>query len=272
MGLMMDIFEFDDFRLFLVESLQAMPKGGHGQNKLLAKAAGVSTAFFSQMLNNKRQLSLEQGSLIAEFIGLSDAKTEYFLTLIELDRAGNQPLRRHLMRRISHLKKTAQVLSKRFSSTSEVSEKDKPLYYSDWYYIAIQQLTAIPAYKSDFAISEKLNLPIKKVREVISFLLDSGLCIEKEGQISIGPARIHLSPDSPWIKQHHTNWRMRALENIRSEDPNKLHYSSPMTLSLADIEKVRSHLISAIEGTAKIVDPSPSENLYCLNIDWFRIA
>jgi len=268
----MDIFKYDDFRVFLQESLQAMPKAGHGQNKLLAKAAGVSTAFFSQMLNNKRQLSLEQGSLIAEFLGFSDAMTEYFLTLIELDRAGNQLLRKHLIKRKNHLKKAAQVISKRFSSTTEVSEQDKPLYYSDWYYIATQQLTAIPDYKSEFSLAKKLNLPIKKIREVISFLLDAGLCVEKEGQLSIGPARIHLPPDSPWIKQHHSNWRMRALENINNEDLNKLHYSSPMTLSRSDVEKVRAHLISAIEGTAKIVDPSPSEELYCLNIDWFRIC
>ncbi len=268
----MDIFSYSNFRIYLRENIKKMPKSGHGQNKILAQAAGVSTAFFSQVLSDKRQLSAEQASLISEFLGLNEIESEYFLALVQLDNAGNEALRKMLSSQINRIKKSAAVISKRLSVSNEVSDTDKPLYYSDWVFIAVQQLIAIPHFNSEYKIAERLDIPIKRVKEVISFLIRAGLCLEKNGKIVIGPARIHLAPDSPWIKQHHANWRAQAINRMYSEDQVKLHYSSPMTLSMVDCEKIRKRLVSAIEEVGKIVDPSPSEELVCLNIDLFKIG
>lgn len=267
----MDIFEFNDFREFLKKTIKAMPKGGHGQGKRLAEAAGISTAFFSQVLSDKRQLSPEQASLIADELELSDIQAEYFMLLVEIDRSGNQSLLKRLKQKKENLKKSSQEISKRFSKITEVSEEDKPIYYSDWPFIAVQQLTAINEYDSVYKIAARLNLPLKQVKEVFSFLLNAGLCIEQNGRLNIGPARTHLKSTSPWIKQHHLNWRLRAAQNYHSDTENRLHYSSPMTLSKSDFEKIRGLLLSTIDEVAKIVDPSPSEELYCLNMDWFKV-
>ena len=268
----MEIFEFQDFRAYLRAELGKMPKGGHGQSKLFAEAAGVSTAFFSQVLAGKRQFSIEQATLIADHVGLNEMQTEYLLTLVELERAGNERLREHLRKRQARIRKSVQQVSKRFKTVNEVSEKDQPLYYSDWIYIAIHQLTALKEFNSAFKIAERLGLPLKRVKDVISFLVGAGLCVEKNGKLAVGAARMHLTADSPWIKQHHANWRGRALESVASDDSLRLHYSSPMTLSKADAEKVRALLLAAIESVGKVCDPSPSEELVCLNIDWFRIG
>ncbi len=268
----MDIFSYSNFRIYLRESIKKMPKAGHGQNKKIAEAAGISTAFFSQVLSDKRQLSLEQASLISEFLGLSEIESEYFLVLVQLDNAGNESLRKMLTAQANRIKKSATVISKRLSVTTEVSDADKPIYYSDWIFIAVQQLIAIPNFDSEYKIAERLGVPVKRVKEAITFLLHAGLCIEKDGKIAIGPARIHLAPDSPWIKQHHTNWRAQAINRMYSEDDMKLHYSSPMTLSKSDCEKIRKRLVAVIEEIGKIVDPSPSEELTCLNIDWFNVG
>ena len=138
-------------------------------------------------------------------------------------------------------------------------------------YNAVQQLAAIPEYNSEFKIAERLNIPIKKMRDILSFLISAGLCVERNGELETGPARIHLASDSPWIRQHHCNWRTRALENLYQEDQSKIYYSSPVTLSKADYEKIRRKLITMIEEIGKLVDPLPSEELVCLNIDWFKV-
>lgn len=268
----MEVFDFKDFRIFLKETLKKLPKSGHGSQKKMAEAAGVSTAFLSQVLSGKRQFSLEQASLIAEFLGLNEAESEYFLALVQFDKAGNETLRRLLKRQMDRLQKNAQTVSKRLTSVHEVKELDKPVYYSDWAYIAVQQLTAIPEFTTDYAIAERLNLPVKRIKQILTFLLRTGLCVDNGGKLGIGPARMHLAPDSLWVKQHHANWRGRALESVHSEDVGRLHYSSPMTFSKKDYEKIRSLLVAAIADIAKVVDPSPSEELACLNIDWFRIG
>lgn len=268
----MNVLDFDDYRQFLRKTIAAMPNGGHGQNKRISEAAGISTAFFSQVLSEKRQLSAEQASLIADFLGLSEAHAEYFLLLVEIDRAGNHSLRARLKQRQAKLKKAVQVIGKRFASVSEVSKKDQPIYYSDWIYNAIHQLTAIPGFQTEFKIADRLNLPLKKVKEALTFLIATGLCAEKNGRFNIGPARVHLSPESPWIKQHHLHWRSRAIEEFDTDDERSLHYSSPMTLSRGDYEKIRKLLVDTIEQVGTVVDPSPSEDLACLNIDWFHIG
>ncbi len=267
----MDIFEFDNFRNFLKESLKSMPNQGHGFGKKIAQAADMSTAFFSQVLSGKRLLSLEQASLISDFLQLTPLQSDYFLVLVQLDRAGNESLRKKTRSQMLQIRKTAQAVANRFTQTSEISEQDKPIYYSDWVYGVVQQLTAIDEYKTEFKIAERLSLPLKKVREVLDFLLQAGLCVNRNNRYEIGPTRIHLPPNSPWIRQHHANCRTLALECLHFEDPHKLHYSSPMTLSKKDYEKIRKILIEIIEKVGKIVDPSPSEELICLNIDLFKI-
>lgn len=42
-------------------------------------------------------------------------------------------------------------------------------------------------------------------------------------------------------------------------------------LSKADSDRIREFLIEAINRVDAILEPSPSEDLMCLNIDWFRV-
>jgi uncharacterized protein (TIGR02147 family) len=267
----MEIFEFNDVRAFLRASLERLPKAGHGERRKIAKAAGVSTAFFSQVLSGQRQLSPEHGIRIAEHLGFTEEETDFFLGLVQLDRAGVTSLRKQIERQLGKIRAHRKSVANRFKKVTEVSPEDQPRYYSDWPYIAVQQLTAIPGFGGEEQISSRLGLNRKNVREVAEFLLRTGLCVLEKGQLKIGLARIHLAPDSPWIKQHHANWRGRALESITRHDPRDLHYSSPMTLSKKDFEKVRAQLLAAIGEVGKVVDPSPSEELVCLNLDWFRV-
>lgn len=49
-------------------------------------------------------------------------------------------------------------------------------------------------------------------------------------------------------------------------------FPGPMTLSINDMDKIRSILMKAIEESMKVVKTSPPEVLTCLNIDWFKIC
>jgi hypothetical protein len=51
----------------------------------------------------------------------------------------------------------------------------------------------------------------------------------------------------------------------------ELAYSSPISLSVADVEKVRGYITSLISEVNKVRDPSPCETTYVLNIDWIKL-
>lgn len=73
------------------------------------------------------------------------------------------------------------------------------------------------------------------------------------------------------MPQHHTQWRLKALDSISSKGAENLHYSGVISLSREDYEWVReklSHLLKVI--VSKLKD-SDDERLACLNFDWFQI-
>lgn len=68
------------------------------------------------------------------------------------------------------------------------------------------------------------------------------------------------------------NWREKSIEALNREGHAKLHYTAPMTLSKADAELVREMIVKLLESIDKVIEPSPSEELRCLNIDWFEVT
>jgi len=51
---------------------------------------------------------------------------------------------------------------------------------------------------------------------------------------------------------------------------SEIAYSSPMSLSKEDAEKIRKLVIEWVSQVNKIRDPSPCEELYFLNVDWIK--
>lgn len=267
----MEIFEFEDYKKYVKSRILSMPKRGYGQLRRLSEYLGVNTAFISQVFKGDKNLSSEQAIKTALFFGLNELETEYFISLTQLERAGSQELKRFLKKQIAVIKEKSQRVSNRLKVERVLAESDKAIFYSDWYYSAIRQLPAIKGFDNVDAIANYVGLSRAAVNEIIHFLLQNNLLNEEKGKLTIGPSRTHLEPESPWVKMHHTNWRTKALENLKDQDPTKLHFSFPTTLSIADAEKVRARILKLIEDIGKIVDPSPSEELRCLNIDWFKV-
>ena len=131
-------------------------------------------------------------------------------------------------------------------------------------------MTAVQGHSDAQSIAHSLGLPLRRVSEVLEFLIRAGLVRQTDQNLEIGPRSTHLEASSPWVRVHHLNWRERAMESLsRTEDPD-LHYSAPMTLSLADSYRVREIITQMLQEIDKVVMPSPSEQLSCLTLDWFQ--
>lgn len=267
----MNLFETTDFRAFTLSRFESRPKKGHGQLKKLAAFLRVHTTYVSQVFKGDKSLSAEQGIGVAEFLELTDLETKYFIKLIQLEKAGTEKLKALIIAEISALKKETQRVSNRLAVTKVLPDEQKAIFYSAWYYSAVRLLIGIDGYQDADEIARHFNLPRKLISEVIKFLVDSGLLLREGSLLKIGPKKTHLEPESPFVRLHHLNWRNRALLNLDQVDNEKLHYSSPMTLGIKDVPIVRNRLVKLIEDVGGILDPSPNEELMCLNIDWFRV-
>jgi uncharacterized protein (TIGR02147 family) len=267
---MVSIYDHSDYRAYLNSWIESQRDGGRGLKGRLAEAASISSTLISLILKGDKHLALEQASDIADFIGLSENETDYFFLLVELGRAGNFKLQQKLKRKIKALQDEAKKISKRVKKDIELSEDLKAIYYSNWVYTGVRNLIAIPGYNNPRTISEKLHLPLPVVNKVIDFLLETGLCVLKNGQLTYGPAHTHLESESPHVARQHQNWRLRGYSKMDQYNESNLFYTCPMSLSAEAAEEIRKMLPKFIEQVLKVVGPSPSEKAYCFNIDWFE--
>ena len=236
----------------------------------LAVKISVHPSLVSQILKGEKSLTLDQAIATGDFFGLSEIENDYLLLLVQRDRAATPALKDHLDRKINELKEKSLSVTNRLSAEKVLSEQAQGLFYSDWSFTAIRQMTAIKNLDTAEAISAKINLPLKEVRRVLDFLEENGLCVLREGKYSVGPKSTHMPENSPWARVHHRSWRQRALEQMQKRDPSDFSFTCPLTIAASDVDRVRERVIHLIDEVYKIVDPSPSEELRCLNIDWFK--
>ena len=268
------IFEFIDYRKFVVNRLKNLPKRGHGQFRRISEHLGMHTTAVSQVFRGIKDFTLEQGSDLCDYLELPDTEAEYFMSLLQWARAGTSRLRDRLHAQIRAAQERYQSISHRVPESSKLENEVLATFYSQWFYSGVRIASSLPNCRTPSSIATKLGLPLSVVEHVLRFLLQTGLCMNNEqGDVVVGPKNTHLDSKSPFIPRHHANWRLKAMENLGTTPAKEfLAYSGLMSLSKKDAARIRASLTDEIERTVEAVQPSPAEELYCLNLDWFRVG
>jgi uncharacterized protein (TIGR02147 family) len=265
------VFDFNDYKAYLSAWIESKPGKGRGVKSRLAEKALCHPAYISQVLQGPAHFTLEQSALMSEYMGHTQEEEEFFLLLVQIGRAGNEKLRNHFQAKIKQILDKRLVLKNRLSFKKTLSEDKQAIFYSAWYYLAIYILLTIPEFRSREPIARHLSLSMEKVSEVLTFLTSIGLAVEKDGQYLVGEVNLHLGEGSPMLAKHHTNWRLQAIQSLDRTQAGELHYSSVSSASVKDIAKIRAVLVRAIEEARSIIEPSPEEQLFCYNLDLFKI-
>lgn len=132
-------------------------------------------------------------------------------------------------------------------------------------------MTDIEGFKTPQSISERLNIPVDEVVKVLNFLVSHGLCLKKDHLYQMKVQSTHLESDSPWIYSRQLQWRVKSQQSMLFKEKNNLFYTGPMVLSLKDVEVIREKLVKTVKSCTEIARDSKSEDLFCLNIDWFKV-
>lgn len=264
-------FEFQDYKAYFLARIEGAPNQGRGLRSRLAEAIGCQVAYVSHVLAGDKHFSIEQAEASARFLELREDETEYLILQVELARAGTQSLKKYLSRQMQKCLGQYQEIAQRIQISDTISVVDQATYYSNWHYQAIRTLVTIPEFRITQTIAERLGLEVERTNEVLSFLLSKGLIRESPGGYLATEKQIHLQRSSPLINKLHANWRVRtltALERNRLED---FHYSGVVTLSQADMRRVREVLVTALQNSIAIIKPSNEEKLCVLGMDFFEL-
>jgi uncharacterized protein (TIGR02147 family) len=268
----MSIFDFEDYKQFMLAWISARPKNGRGESGRLAKFLRLHSTMMSHILRGNSQLSLEQAIEVANYMTLSDLETDYFLELVQFERSGTVMLKKKVKMRAEEIKKRALRLTERMNSQKhKLTESDLAIFYSSWHFSAIRLLATLAPIDT-YEIGKKLNLSSKKANEAVTFLNRTGLCHTVEGsKIQASSSVTHLGADSPFVWKHHENWRLKALERHFDLKDEELVYSAPLTISQNDMVVLREKIVKLIQDFKKTVQNTHPEIVACLNVDWFRV-
>lgn len=268
----MKIFEAKTFADFLNKYLKLLPKRGRGELRKLSLATGIHSTTLSQTVKGDRPFSLEQVATICQYLGLNELETKYAILLAQAERAGNPALRDFFHAELKAVKQQASELVHVIKRDKTLSEAEKAIFYSNWYYSAIAVFSSIPGLQNASSLSAKTGLSKQTMNRALEFLVKSGICTEKNGKIEPGTNSTHLESKSPLVARHHGNWRIKAMERHPNLDQEEeLAYSSPMSLSKSDAKRIRALLMDLVKEVGAIRDPSPCEEGYVLNIDWIKM-
>lgn len=265
-----NIFEFADYRHYIHAWLKAQKSQGRSNLSKLATVAQVHPTFLSHVLGGHKQLSLEQAAQISDEMEHSRLEQDYFFILIHLDRAGSKRLKEYWLEKKQALEKEKNKLTRRFEKHRELNTEQRAKFYSSWLYAAIWVSTSINDKQTMNQVATRFNVSKDKAEEVLSFLVETGLCVEKNGSYSMGETHVHVPDDSPFVVKHHMNWRVKAIQQMDSRKLEELFFTCPMALSKDDFKKIREKLNKLIKEAIDLAKASPAEEVICLNIDFFQ--
>ncbi len=267
------VYEYRSYKEFVRDLVKGRPHGGRGMFRQMAEYLKVHSTLISQVFRGTKDLSAEQAFLAAEFLNLDMNQTDYFLALVEYERASFEPLRERIVHRLDQMRLQNQLVKNRIKSTHVLPEEVKARFYSHWHYAAIRLATDIPALQDVASIAAHFGLSRAYVEELLEFLSLHGLVVldPHKNKYKLGPARTHIDQYSPYTPTHHRNWRLKALDRHIAMKDSELAFSAPMTLSVADLKHIKELILTMIQEVDRTVRESPSETLACLNIDLLRI-
>lgn len=264
----LQIYNFDSYRKFLVCAAQSeIDRGSKGR---LAKAAACNPSWMTKVLGEEAHLTPDQAFGVCAYLGFSESETDYFMGLVELERAATPALHKRIQRKLNELKIKTRNLGTSIKSDAELTLEQRTLYYSSWVYPALHVASLIPNLSIE-DISSRLGLSSIITNQTLLNLKEMGLVSKQPGRWCSTSKNIHLDSTDPLASGAHRNWRSQTIHHLQIQNTNAqgLHYSAIHALSKNDIETIRTLLKDAILDCRKIIDRSSTETLGILCMDWY---
>jgi uncharacterized protein (TIGR02147 family) len=263
-----NVFEYTDYIEFIQDWIEAK---GHGSKSIISQAAGVQLAYLSLVLRGGTHLNLEQCLRLKGLFEFTPEETEFFLLLAQKNRAGTKELELHFENQIESIRVQRNLLKKRIGNMVKFSQEEQNRYFSRWYYAAIHTALLIPDLRTQKQLEEHFKLSATEIGEALDFLEKIALIKREKNGFAVESFRMHLPGDSSLINQHHTQWRLMALNDLNKINRGSLHYSAIISLSHKDAADFKKESLNFIETFEKKLKDSKDEVLYSMGFDWFEI-
>jgi plasmid maintenance system antidote protein VapI len=265
------ILSYDFFNSFIENEFVKNTEIKRGNKKELADFINIHQTSLSQVLNGTRFFTDEQVFMLGEFLNLNEMESQYIFLLHQINITQNKQFKMRLIKRRDALKKKSLNLSSRLEKDKILSDEEKAIFYSSWYYTCIWVFISIEKGQIREDIISRFNLDKKTVNDVLEFLIMADLAYLENGRYFHKINRTHLEKTSPFLKQHHANWRIKAIQKKDHSELEDLSFTAPLSLSKKDFYFIREEMVQLIKKVSDTVTETKPEEIYCFNLDFFKI-
>lgn len=265
------IYQHKDYRKFLSSTFESGGKRT-GSKKTASEFLKIHTSFLSLVLAEKADFSLEQAESMTRFLKLNEFDSHFFLLLVSKNKAGTPHLQRFFSQQIDNHLKQRKELEDRIQPNQTISENEQAKFYSHWVFSAIHVAVSIPKFQTRDSLLKLFSMEPTALDEVLSFLMQIGIIKKEKDRFITGSNHIHVGKDSPNLIRHHINLRLNSLEKLSAQTEADLRFSSFISLSLEDCEKIRELLLKGLQQSMEIIKKSKEETMYGFNFDFYKIC
>lgn len=268
----MNLYSIDDYKKLFLTWSQRQPKRGRGVLSQLARHLEVHSTLLSLIFKGSSHLTPEQAILTAQFMKLTPLETEYFCMLVQQERVAKASARRYVETRLQELRRESENLRKSLNAQSDLQEADYATFFSHWIYSWMFLQVAVSPGMSKMSLLNLTPVDGQIQEAALQFLLEKGVLLEQDLKLQIGSRQIYVGRESTFLRNHLINWRSKSIEQIRDHnDPEDLYFSSPVAVSHADRKVIAQKIRELLQEFKTVSDPSASEIVCCLNMDWFAV-
>lgn len=267
----MSIFSHEVYVTFVKEWIKAQAFAGRGQVNKIANHLSVNPTLISQVLSERRDLSLEQAEQLTDYMGLSAIEKDYFLLLVEHSRSGTQALKKYFENKLLLLIKQATEIKNRTPEARSLTDQERAVFYSSWMYSAIRIFCSLQDGKTFEQICSEFRLSRDKAQNILDFLVSTSLVESKDNKFYPGTQRTFLEQGSPFLPRHYSNWRMYSIRRADDLPADELMFTAPFSISEKNLAVLKEDLLQVIKKVYERVGEDDPETMAVVNIDLVRI-
>ena len=91
------------------------------------------------------------------------------------------------------------------------------------------------------------------------------------GELKIGTTYLHLEKKSPYLIQHHRNWRLMSSLKSSELSDEEIMYTAPMVISKELAKEVQEKTLNYIQELVKSTKGCKDEEVWNFNIDFIKL-
>lgn len=272
-GSIPNVFEYDDYRLFLDHAYHAMKaRDKKFSFRYFARVAGFKAhSFLRLVIQGKSNLSPDSIDKIAKAFKFNPEETRFFRNLVHLNQATTTEEKHHFAKAI--------LKSQTYRKIHPLKESQYQ-YFACWYYSVVRELVGLPGFREDAQWIASHTIPHiepEQASEALHHLLKLGLLHRDESGKLIQTDKVVSTPSevsSAYITNWHREYLKKAAESIDTVPRERRDISAvSLSFSKENIQIIKQMIAEFRKEIVQVaLQQDNRDALYQLNIQFFPIS